>query len=805
MPTKQVFDPKAVETKWQEFWEKEGIYKFGKSKDKIFSIDTPPPTVSGKMHMGHAMGYTQMDFIARFKRMRGYNVFFPFGTDDNGLATERLVEKEKKVKAIKMSREEFQQLCFDYLKENLPAFIQDWKNLGISCDWTIYYSTIHKHAQKISQKSFIDLYNQGREYRKKAPTIWCPSCQTAIAQVELQDVQQSSTFNDVVFKADGKDLLIATTRPEMLAACVAVFAHPDDKRYKNLIGKNAKVPLYDTEVPILADERADPDKGTGMVMCCTFGDQTDIEWYKAFNLSLKLAITKDGKMTGLAKNLEGMPIKEARKKVIEELKKKNLLKNQKKIKHAVNVHERCKTEIEILESPQWFIKYLDQKDHFLKAGKQMNWFPGHMRNRYDNWVKGLQWDWCISRQRYFGVPFPVWYCKKCDEPVLAREDQLPVDPLVDKPKDVCTCGSTEFVPEKDVLDTWATSSLTPQLAIELLKDTEMKKALFPMSLRWQGHDIISFWLFNTVVKSHFHHSQNPWKDIAINGFVLDPHGRKMSKSLGNVIEPQEILAQYPADALRFWAATTKLGDDLPYQEKDVRTGKRVIMKLWNAAKFSFMHFEKFMPNKKFINFEIYDKALLSKLNRIVQEATAYFEKYEYARTKAEIEKFFWQDFCDYYLEIIKDRVYNPDKRGKEAAESAKQTLYSVFLTILKLFAPIMPHITEEIYQLYFKKYEKTKSIHLTNWPEADKRRMDKEAEEVAALVNQTVEAVRRAKSEAKIALNTPIKEIALEAKISQDMVNKALDDLKAATWAKKVFFKQIPEKTKKDTLVRVVL
>jgi len=806
MAEKLAFDSKAFEKKWQKFWEKEGIYQFDrKNKKNLFSIDTPPPTVSGKMHMGHAMGYTQMDFVARFKRMQGYNVFFPFGTDDNGLPTERLVEKEKKVKGTKMPRDKFVKLCYDYLKEELPHFIQDWKDLGISCDWDIYYSTINKHSQRISQKSFLDLYKDGRTYRKEAPSIWCPICQTAIAQVELEDQEQTSTFNDIVFKVGDKELIIATTRPEMLAACVAVFAHPDDERYKKLIGKTATVPLYDFEVPILADERADPEKGTGIVMCCTFGDQTDIEWYLAHNLPLKMILTKDGKMNEHAKELKGLSIKEARKKVIDLLKEKKLLKNQKKIKHPVNVHERCKTEIEILETPQWFIKYLDKKDHFIKSGRQMKWYPDFMRVRYDNWIKGLQWDWCISRQRFFGIPFPVWYCKKCNEPILAEEKDLPVDPLQDKPKKPCACGSKEYEPEKDVIDTWATSALTPHLAIELMKDEELKKALFPMSLRWQGHDIISFWLFNTVVKSHFHNKTNPWKDIAINGFVLDPHGRKMSKSLGNVIAPQEILDQYSADALRFWAATTKLGDDLPYQEKDVRTGKKTIIKLHNAAKFAFSHFEKFTPNKKFINWELYDKALLSKLNVIVQEATAYFEQYEYSKTRAELDKFFWQDFCDYYLEIIKDRIYNPDKRGADAAESAKQTLYIAFLTVLKLFAPIMPYITEEIYQEYFRKYEKTKSIHITSWPEVDKKMMDKDAEKVGALVNLVVESSRRAKSEAKVSLKAPIKELIIEAKITPYQFSDVEEDLKKTTWAEKIFFKHISEKAAKDSLVKIVL
>ncbi len=485
------YNPQEAETRIQKFWEQESIFKFNeKSKNPIFSIDTPPPTVSGKMHMGHAFSYTQQDFLARYKRMKGFNLFYPFGTDDNGLATERLIEKEKNIKATQMSRQEFIDICLKELNTNFrPKYIQDWKRIGMSCDFSLFYTTINKHCQKISQKSFIDLYNQGREYRKEAPTIFCPECQTAIAQVELTDKELTSTFNDVKFKLkNGGEIIIATTRPELLPACVAIFIHPWDKKNKHLLGKKAIVPLFNHEVPILEDKRVSMDKGTGIVMCCTFGDQTDIEWYKAHKLPLKIAITKQGTMTELAQQYQGQRIKEARKNILEDLKKAEVLINQTPIKHMVNVHERCGTEIEILNTNQWFIRYLDLREQFLKAGSQLKWHPGHMKNRLDNWIKGLQWDWCISRQRYFGVPFPVWYCTDCQQEILADETQLPVDPLIDKPpvKACPKCKNKEFIPEKDVLDTWATSSLTHQIAIGLAGKNIQKK-LFPMRL--------SGWLF----------------------------------------------------------------------------------------------------------------------------------------------------------------------------------------------------------------------------------------------------------------------------------------------------------------------
>lgn len=711
---KNQVDFKAIENKWKAFWEKERIYSFDENSfnKKIFSVDTPPPTVSGEMHMGHACSYSQQDFVIRFKRMSGFNVFYPFGTDDNGLPTERLVEKKKSVKSKEMSRENFIKLCMDFLKEERPKFIQDWKNIGISCDWEVLYSTIDAHSRRISQWSFLDLYKKGRMERRDAPSMWCPECKTGVAQVEVEDKNIDSTFNDIIFRVGGEDLIIATTRPELLPACVAVFYHPEDKRYKRLEGKKAKVPLFDFEVPIMEDKRVDPEKGTGIVMCCTFGDQTDMEWQKAYNLEIKEAISGEGKMTALAGKYKDMRIKDARKEILNDLKDLHFLKKQRPIVHAVNVHERCGTEIEFVKSKQWFLRYLDLKNEMLKWGRELNWYPDFMRHRYENWVKGLQWDWLVSNQRHFGVGFPVWYCKNCDEVIVAKEKDLPVDPLEDKPpvKKCPECGSSEFIPETDILNTWFTSSMTPQIAVQLMNSKSQKK-LFPMSLRPQAHEIISFWLFNTLVKSRLHYGKNPWKDAILSGFVT-LRGEKMSKSKGNVIRPQDVMEKYSADAIRFWAASSKLGNDFDYQEKDVVTGQKFINKLMNATNFVFMNLKDW-DGKKPKKLEKIDELFLEKLNFVIKEATRNFEEYNYSIAKLRIENFFWKDFCDNYLEIVKKRVYQGENAKKK---SAQYILYYSLLNVLKMMAPITPFITEEIYHQYFRKPEKHKSIHISDWP-----------------------------------------------------------------------------------------
>lgn len=786
------YKPSEAEEKWIDYWINQKIFKFDEdSKNPVFSIDTPPPTVSGKIHLGHAFSYSHTDFIARYKRMRGFNVFYPFGTDDNGLATERLIEKMKKVKATNMGRDDFRKLCLKTLEKELrPSIIKDSKNLGLSCDWNIFYTTLSDYTFRISQAAFLDLVKKKRVYQKEAPVIWDPVLQTALSQVELVDKEVESTFNDIAFKTDdGKEIIIATTRPELLSSCVAVFIHPDDKKNKNLVGKELIVPYYHFKVPVLEDKRVDLEKGSGVVMCCTFGDQTDIEWYKAFNLPLKEGIGKNGKMTSIAGDLEGMFVRDARAKIIEEMKKSGELKRQENIIHTVNVGERSGTEIELIHSKQWFLKYLDLKDDFLKRGRELNWFPDHMRNRLENWINGLQWDWCISRQRYSGVPFPVWFDKKTGEPIFASEDQLPVDPLKDLPKGY---KKEDVIPEKDVLDTWATSSLTPHLAVDRYKGKPIYKRLYPMTLRPQAHDIISFWLFNTLARGHIHDNALPWKDAMISGWALDPKGKKMSKSKGNNIEPQDLIKKYGADAVRYWAGSSKLGDDVPYQEKDVQTGKKTVTKIWNASKFTIMNLEGFKPGK-IENLEVMDKWLLSKLMNVVKSSTESLDKYEYSRTKQETDIFFWQKFCDNYLEFVKHRVYGDDLDTKSKI-AAQNTLYYALLTQLKLFAPIMPFITEEVYQMYFKGFEKKESIHITDWPEYKKSLVDEEAEKTGDLAVQIISEIRKHKSTQKQSLKVEIESLTINCtKEEKKLVELVLDDIKVVGVVKNINFKDSEE------------
>jgi len=769
-------DLKQIEEKYRKYWEKEKVYKFNaKSKKQIYSIDTPPPTVSGKMHIGHAFSYAQGDFIARFKRMLGENVFYPFGTDDNGLPTERLVERLNKVKNKEMTREKFVELCLKTIKKISPNFIQDWKNLGMSCDFEVYYSTIDKHSQKLSQKSFIELYNQGEIYEKKFPTLWCPECQTSIAQAELEDKELPSLFSTLKFSCEGKDLLIATTRPELLGACVAVFVNPKDTRYNSLIGKKAKVPLFNHEVPIIGDVSAEIDKGTGILMICSYGDKYDVDAINKNKLTPRVILNKNGTLN--FGRYKGMKIKEARKKILKDLEKEGLIVEQKQISHIVNVHDKCGTEIEFLPTNQWFIKILDKKKRLIEQGKKIKWYPEFMQKRYINWVEGLEWDWNISRDRHFGISIPVWKCEECNEIILPKENELPVDPLLIKKK--CPKCKKDARPEEKVLDTWATSSLTPQIASNLVGDG----IKMPFSLRPQAHDIIRTWAFYTITKSLLHENKIPWKDVMVSGFVR-LEGQKMSKSKGNVIEPQAIMEKYGADALRYWAAGSKLGEDLNYQEKDLIAGKKLITKLINASRFVFMNLKDYNP-KKPRKLEKIDELFLKELNRVICTTTTRFEEYNYSRAKFNAEEFFWKDFCDNYLEIIKKKVYNGNKKEKE---SAFYTLYYSLLTILKLLAPIMPFITEEIYQTYYKKQEKDKSIHLSDWPKSDiKKCVEKDVKFGAnrwILLKNLISKIRQEKTKAQKSMNSEII-LTLEKKDKQ-LLKGVLDDLKAVTNAVEV-------------------
>lgn len=761
------YDHKEVEGRLRKLWEYEQVYKFNPdSMREVYSIDTPPPTISGVIGVSHVFSYAQADFVARFKRMRRYSVFYPFGFDNNGIPTEMLVEKLHNTTAEREGREKFIALVNSETKAYEQMYRDVWSRVGLSVDWSLLYTTISTDAQRISQLSFLRLNKMGRVYRKETPTIWCPKEGTALSQMELKDKLLKSKFVDIRF-SDG--IVIATTRPELLPGCVAIFVNPEDGKNKRLVGKRVKVPIFGQEVEVLADSRVDPTKGTGVVMCCTFGDLTDIEWYKAYNLELRIVIDEHGRM--LPEHFKGLKIKEARQRIIEDLKAGGYLLGEREIEHAVNVHERCGTEIEFLVKKQWYIRYLDLKETFIKLGNGLEWHPDYMHVRYDNWVNGLQWDWAISRQRYYGIPFPVWYCRKCGEPLFAEEKDLPVNPTTTNPERRCTkCGFGDFMPESDVMDTWATSSLTPMINGRWGSNEELLGKIYPMSLRPQAHDIITFWLFTTVVKAYFHTKKLPWKAVLISGHGLDQHGRPMHKSLGNTVDPKPVMEKYGADALRNWAALSKPGEDASFQEKDIVTGARLVNKLWNAAKLVERLTAK-NPERDTSN--VMDRWILAKATQIVKEATAMFEEYNYAGAKRTIDGFFWF-FSDNYLEFVKYRFYNGNK-------SASYALRSTFLMIIKMLAPFMPYVTEEIYQGIYREDGGAVSIHLSSWPEDDPALHDEKALLCGDTVQRIIAFIRPWKHNNNLALNAELAEVVIEGELEE-----GLEDLKGAMNIRKV-------------------
>ncbi len=744
------------EQHWQEFWQENRIFRFDPdSRKPLYSVDTPPPTVSGMIHMGHVFSYVQAEVMARYHRMLGKEVFYPFCFDDNGLPSERFTEKEKKVRAQDMKRSEFVKLCLEITKGAEEMFRDIWTRFGFSCDWDLLYTTIDPWVQRISQRSFLDLQDKGFIYRKESPTLWCPECQTAVAQAETEDKEFPSVFHDLQFPLadDSGFISIATTRPELLPACVAVFVNPEDDRWKSLIGRKARIPVFDHEVEILGDDKVDVEKGSGIVMCCTFGDTTDIEWWKSYSLNLRIVLDERGHMNDKTDFLEGMYWKKARKVLLNKLDEYGFLTDSKDITHAVNVHERCGTPLEYLVNRQWFIRILDKKEELIEKGNQINWYPPHFKVRFDHWVKNLKWDWCISRQRFYGVPFPVWFCNDCETPFFANEKDLPVDPLDTSPNEPCgNCGGTNFRPESDVLDTWATSSLTPQINAKWGETDE--RDILPMTLRPQAHDIIRTWAFYTITKAHLHSDDIPWNDVMISGHALNPARQKMSKSKGNIAgDPIAALKEFSADELRYWACSSKLGTDVVFSRDVLGDGRRLVNKLFNATKFAASRLEGYTgdPEAELLPF---DRWILSKLSGAVKKATAGMQIYEYSTCVREAETFFWKKLCDNYLEIVKGRLYGEDDRLKQAAQHA---LCKVLYGSLQLFAPVLVHITEELYQAIFKDFEGFDSIHITPWPNSDF--VDVVSEKYGDMALLIIEEARKYKSENDLSMATQLEKI----------------------------------------------
>jgi len=782
------YDFHKTEKELERMWQEKEIYRYQNGREKkIFSIDTPPPTVSGKLHIGHVFSYTQAEMIARFKRMQGYDVFYPFGFDDNGLPTERLVERDENIRANELPRSEFRGKCMKTIEKYEGEFKELWKRLGFSVDWNLQYQTISDLSQKISQKSFIELAKSKKAYMKESPVLWCTECQTSIAQAELETKECETTFSYLNFHTPMGEMLIATTRPELLAGCVCIFVHPEDDRYTEYVGQKATVPLYDFEIPVLTDETVSMEKGTGAVMCATFGDSTDIEWYQRHALPYKNVILPNGLIHETIPFIGGMKIKKAREHIIELLRENGLLVKQEIIRHMVAMHERCGRDVEFIPSKQWYIHILSDKERFLKAADEIRWHPEHMKSRYKIWVENLKWDWCISRQRYFGVPFPVWYCKNCERPIFAEESQLPVNPLENQPLHPCDCGCEEFVPEQAVFDTWATSSVTTFINARYGEADDISGEIFPMGMRCQAHEIIRTWAFYSIVKSLYHTGQIPWKDIMISGFVLAKPGEKISKSKNNAAgSPGALIENHSADAVRYWAAGSKLGTDTFFSEEELAVFRRFINKLYNAAKFAVMQLQDFTKPDRYDESELLpvDRWILQRVNQTTIRATEMLEDYEIGQARHEIDQLFWKDFCDYYIEIAKERLYQPQKHGVKERRSGQIALYYSLLGILKLYAIYTPYVTEYIYQEFYSRYESEISVHQTIWQtsETEERYL-----EFGEHLKEVIADVRKGKTEKQMSMKDSIPELIVTCpKRLGDFYRKTENDLRACTGAEKV-------------------
>jgi valyl-tRNA synthetase len=797
------YDFALIEEKIREFWKEKNVSQWNPDLDRSqnFVIDTPPPTISGSLHMGHVLSYCHTDFIARFKRMIGKNVFYPMGFDNNGLPTERLVEKVKGIKAKDVSREEFVKFCRDLIEIEMPKFKSLFEELALSVDWSLLYSTASPQSCKLSQMSFLDLVNKGEIYQEEQAVFWDPIDGTTIAQSEVEEKEQTALMYEIVFDLfkDLEKVSIATTRPELLPACVALLYNPEDERYnKRLANKFAVTPLFGVKIPIIADSEVVPEKGTGLVMCCTFGDMLDVKWWKKHSLPLRQVLNSNGHIENIdfalislspdiAQNnlakLVGLFVKEAKNKIVEMLTQDLLLTNQHKIQNIVKCAERSGCPLEIRVTRQWFIRALKHKEALLEQKSKINWYPENMLPRLESWIEGLSFDWCISRQRFFGIPLPVWYLKSDGSPIFPRLEDLPIDPAVDLPK-----GYTkdEVIGELDVMDTWATSCISPQInsfgiSKPLTLDHERYAKLFPMDMRPQGHEIIRTWAFGTILKSYLHSGDIPWKNIMISGWCLAENKEKMSKSKGNVVLPTDALSKYGADVVRYWSASAKLGGNTAFSVEVMQDGKKLLTKIWNAARFGLLHSCDLVHYKdcelqKDVTCVV-DDWILTRLDEVNKDIFQNFEKYQYHTAKSLISNFFKREFCDRYIELVKLRL-NDQSCDVAWKRSAQVTLYLSIKTILKLFAPFFPYVTEELFS-YFDL--SGGSIHAKGqWPSLLSRGVCdfEESVEIAMSVLDIVNRLKQGSPRSLVILH-----LQLEKELSADL----LFDLKGATCAKELF------------------